>query len=237
LNHLGIRNRLISYHEHNESERAEELGTQLAAGSSIALVSDAGTPAINDPGLRLVQKAYEIGSRVVPIPGPVAFINAVIASGLPTDSIFFGGFLPSRKAERVKRLNEVRSIPATLVFYDSPHRVTRSLADCLSVLGDRKAAIARELTKLHEEIVRGTVSELHSRFSSANSRGELVLIIDRARAEVHDIGSRNESSLIERINEFEAEGMDRMTALKRAAREFGISKSEAYRLLQARSHS
>ena len=149
LNHFRISNRTVSYHEHNEQERAEELADRLIRGESIAIVSDAGTPGICDPGFRIVQRAIEIGAPVVPIPGPAAFVNAVVASGIATDSLFFGGFLPAKKGERRKRLEELRDIPATLVFYEAPHRLARSLLDCYEVLGDRQASVARELTKLH----------------------------------------------------------------------------------------
>src|SRR5512140_1541877 len=127
LTHLRISKKLISYHEHNEFERAEELADRLLAGESIAIVSDAGTPGISDPGFRIVQRAAEIGIAVVPIPGAVAFVNAAAASGLPTDSLFFGGFLPAKKGERRKRLAMVQDIPATLIFYEAPHRLAKSL--------------------------------------------------------------------------------------------------------------
>lgn len=230
LNAFEISNKLVSYHEHNETERADELGGMLKSEKSVALVSDAGTPGINDPGLRLVQKAHEIGAKVVPIPGPVAFVNAVIASGLPTDSIYFGGFLPSRSGERKRRLEEVKNIPATLVFYESPHRIARSLADCLSVLGNREAAVARELTKIHEEIERGDLFSLNRHFSSAISKGEFVLVI---AGEGKDEGVTQTTDLAERIRELEQGGVDRKTALKTAAKESGMSKSEAYRILQS----
>jgi 16S rRNA (cytidine1402-2'-O)-methyltransferase len=194
------------------------------------VVTDDGTPAICDPSFRIVQKAYEISARVVPIPGPAAFVSAVIASGLPTDSIFFGGFLPSKKGERQKRLEEVRDIPATLVFYEAPHRLAKSLADCAAVLGNREAAVARELTKLHEEIVRGTLEELAGAFSAQAPRGEIVLVIDRRREETR---AGSEGSVADRVAELEAEGLDRKSALKKAAKEFGLSKPEAYRILQS----
>ena len=154
LNYFNISNKLVSYHEHNEQQRAEELAEILLEGKSIAIVSDAGTPAICDPSFRIVQKGIEIGAKVVPIPGAVAFVNALIVSGLPTDSIFFGSFLPSKKGERRKRLEETKSIPATLCFYESPHRLAKSLIDCLEILGNRNAAVVRELTKIHEEIIQ-----------------------------------------------------------------------------------
>ncbi len=231
LTHFQISNSLTSYHEHNEFERAEELGERLLMGESIAIVSDAGTPGICDPSFRIVQRAHEIGAKVEPIPGAVAFVNAVVASGIATDSIFFGGFLPSKKGERRKRLEEVRDIPATLIFYETPHRLQKSLADCLEVLGDRTASVARELTKLHEEIETGTLLSLVDKFAKATVRGELVLVI--GRGEKTAAPNLNIGSLADRVTELTNDGNDRKTALKRAAKEFGLSKSEAYRLMES----
>ncbi len=230
LNHFEISTKLISYHEHNEKERAEELGKFLSDGRSVAIVSDAGTPGINDPGFRLVQKAIEIGVRVEPIPGASAFVAALVGSGLPTDSFLFGGFLPAKKSERQKRLQELSSVPATLIFYEGPHRLGKSLADCAEILGDRSAVIARELTKLHEEFVRGSLSELAVKFSDANIKGEIVLLIDRERS--LNFSVKHPGSLQDRVSEMESEGLDRKAALKKAAKEFGMSRSEAYRILQ-----
>ncbi|HEX6125834.1 MAG TPA: 16S rRNA (cytidine(1402)-2'-O)-methyltransferase [Pyrinomonadaceae bacterium] len=230
LNHLDIKTRLISYHEHNEAERAEELVGRLRQ-DSVAVVSDAGTPGIADPGFRLVQRAIEAKIPVVSIPGPVAFVSALVASGLPTDSIFFGGFLPSKKNDRRKTLAEIAHIPATLAFYESPRRIAAALADCLEILGDRRAVVAREITKLHEDYHRDTLSTLASEFSSATCKGEVVLLIDRIR----DAGTSAEEGLLltDRLAAIEAEGVDHKSALKRVAKEFGISKSEAYRIVQA----
>jgi len=231
LTHFRISNALTSYHEHNEFERADELGDRLLKGESIAIVSDAGTPGICDPSFRIVQRAHEIGAKVEPIPGAVAFVSAVVASGLATDSIFFGGFLPSKKGERRKRLEEVCNIPATLVFYETPHRLQKSLADCIEVLGDRSASIARELTKLHEEIATGDLSELLNKFSESTVRGEIVLVIDRGEKAV--VANADTASLPARVKELENDGNDHKTALKRAAKEFGLSKSKAYRLMES----
>ena len=230
LNHFKISNRTISYHEHNERERAEELVERLVRGESIAVVSDAGTPGICDPGFRIVQRAIETGATVVPIPGAVAFVNAAIASGLASDSIFFGGFLPSKKSERRNRLEEVRDIPATLVFYETPHRLHKSLVDCLDILGDRRATVARELTKLHEEIAYSDLATLAEKYSTISVRGEIVLVIGRAEKSV--TVKTDMTTLAERVSELENEGNDRKTSLKRAAKEFGLAKSEAYRLLE-----
>ena len=233
LTHHGISNKLVSYHEHNETKRVEEFLRLLEEGKSIAIISDAGTPAINDPGFTMVEKAHDTGARVVPIPGAVAFVNAAIVSGLPTDSLFFGGFLPSKKGERRKRLVEIKNIPATLIFYESPHRLSKSLADCLEVLGDRRAAVVRELTKLHEEIILGGLGELSGHFSSAISKGEFVLVIDRAGKD--DRPQSGTASLAERVREIEGGGIEHKAALKLAAKEFGLSKSEAYRMLHGQN--
>lgn len=230
LSHFRISNRTVSYHEHNENERADELADRLVRGESIAVVSDAGMPGVCDPGFHIVRRAIEIGAPVVPIPGAVAYINALAASGLSTDSVFFGGFLPSRKGERSKRLEEVRDIPATLVFYETPHRLAKALADCLEILGDRDAAVARELTKLYEEFHRGSLSELLLEFSAASVRGEIVLVIGRPPKKAAG-SEQTPLSVAALVAEREVAGDDRKRALKHAAKELGISKSEAYKIL------
>jgi 16S rRNA (cytidine1402-2'-O)-methyltransferase len=233
LTHFGISAKLVSYHEHNEQERADELANLLGEGRSVAVVSDAGTPGISDPGFRIVRNAIEIGAKVVPIPGAVAFVNALIASGLRSDSVFFGGFLPSKKNERQRRLREVKEIPATLVFYETPHRIAKSLADCLEILGSRNAAVARELTKLHEEIIRGDLKELAEKFADKPTKGEIVLVIDRAESGQSKSQVANPKSISIRVSQLENEGLDRKAALKKAAKEFGLAKSEAYRIVQS----
>lgn len=229
LNAYAIRKKLVSYHEHNEMSRSDEMTERLVKGSSVALVSDAGTPAISDPGFRLVQKAHENEISVVSIPGPVAFVNAAIVSGLPTDQLFFGSFLPSKKGERRTYLESVAAIPATLIFYESPHRLGKSLADCAEILGDRSASVVRELTKIHEEVIAGKLKDLAARFSSANPRGEIVLVIDRAAGQ--PAADQDTDDLAGLVRSFENEGDDRRTALKRAAKALGLSRSEAYRRL------
>ncbi|HYJ91268.1 MAG TPA: 16S rRNA (cytidine(1402)-2'-O)-methyltransferase [Pyrinomonadaceae bacterium] len=235
LEHFGIKKFLISYHEHNETERATELIKRLQKGESIALVSDAGTPAISDPGYRIVKLAIGSSIRVVPIPGPSAAVAALSATSLPTDSFFFGGFLPAKTGERRRRLGELASIPGTLAFYEAPHRILRTLADCLDVLGDRSAAVARELTKVHEEIVRGSLSKLISHFEEKSPKGELVLLIDRGSAQT--LPKDAQTTLAERVAELESAGHEHRSALKQAAREFGLTRSEAYRELQNAKNS
>lgn len=233
LNHYGIKARTVSYHEHNERERAVELIEQLKQDSDVAVVSDAGTPGISDPGFRLARLAIENEVRVVPVPGASALITALVASGMPTDEFFFGGFLPARAGARRARLSELRATPATLIFYEGPHRIAATLKDALEILGEREAVVARELTKMHEEIARGRLSELAARFSSDRSaRGEMVLIIDRAEIEV--AGEKDEAANVAAlVMKLEQEGLDHRAALKKAARELGLTRDEAYRRLVA----
>jgi 16S rRNA (cytidine1402-2'-O)-methyltransferase len=236
LNHYGIRTKTVSYHEHNERERAAVLGQMLEEGLSVAVVSDAGTPGISDPGFRLVNDAVRRGARVVPIPGPAAFVSALVASGLPTDQFFFGGFLPARSAERRTRLAQVRPLDSTLVFYEAPHRIAQTLADAREILGEREAAVARELTKLHEEVARGRLSDLAERFGREGAaRGEMVLVIDREVVGEESAAQETEADIAARVAALEAEGLDNRAALKRVARELGLTRSEAYRrLVQAK---
>lgn len=231
LEHYGIKTKLTSYHEHNERERAEELGALLQEGRSIALVSDAGTPAISDPGFRLARLAAERGAQVVPVPGATAFVAALVASGLPTDEFFFGGFLPARSTQRRARLMEVRAIKSTLIFYEAPHRVADSLQDAREILGEREAVVARELTKMYEEFRRGRLSELAEHFTREAARGEMVLVIDRKVLE--EATEDSSTDVAARVAALENEGLDARAALKRVAREMGLSRSEAYRRLTA----
>ena len=236
LQHYGIEAKTVSYHEHNEQQRARELIELLQQGSDVAVVSDAGTPAISDPGFRLVRAAIESGITVVPVPGPSALISALIAAGLPTDEFFFGGFLPARANARRSRLHELRSVPGTLIFYEAPHRLAASLKDAYEVLGEREAVVARELTKLHEEIRRGRLSELSEYYSSIEPRGEIVLLIDKtvlAESAAKDSGTSSVAGL---VRQFEDDGLDRRAALKKAARELGLSRAEAYRRLIQENH-
>ncbi|MEP6820046.1 MAG: 16S rRNA (cytidine(1402)-2'-O)-methyltransferase [bacterium] len=234
LRHYGINTRTISYHEHNERERALELIERLKSGADVAVVSDAGTPGISDPGFRLARIAIDNDVPVVPVPGASALISALVASGLPTDEFFFGGFLPARSGARRARLAELRSIAATLIFYEAPHRIAASLRDAQEILGERQAVVARELTKIHEEIARGSLSELAAQFSSAESaRGEMVLIIDRTVMPSETARDKSVANLATLVMEFEAEGLDHRAALKKAARELGLSRDEAYRRLVA----
>lgn len=229
LQHYGLSTRTVSYHEHNEQDRARQLIELLREGKDVAVVSDAGTPSISDPGFRLVRAAIENEIAVVPVPGPSALISALIAAGLPTDEFFFGGFLPARSNARRTRLTELRSVPGTLIFYDAPHRLAETLKDAYEVLGEREAVVARELTKLHEEIKRARLSQLAEHYSTEEARGEIVLLIDRTVLETTD--NTDSQSIAALVDQLERDGLDHRAALKKAARELGLSRAEAYRRL------
>ena len=232
LQHFGINTKTTSYHEHNENQRGDELLDLLKQGSDIAVVSDAGTPAISDPGFRLVRSAIENEITVVAVPGPSALITALVAAGLPTDEFFFAGFLPARGSARQTRLRELAAVPGTLIFYEAPHRLVATLKDAYETFGERKAVVARELTKLHEEVRRGLLSDLAEHYSQIEPRGEIVLLIDRHSIDTGVAESNSERSVGELVAQFEAEGIDHRAALKKAARELKLSRAEAYRKLQ-----
>ncbi len=234
LNRFGIDKPAISYHEHNEQARAERLCALVESGKSIALVSDAGSPLINDPGYRIVKAAIERGLSVVPVPGPAAFVAGLTAAGLPTDQFFFAGFLPARTSARRAKLTELAALRATLIFYEAPHRIATTLKDALAVFGNREAVVARELTKLHEEFVRGRLNELADHFSTTKTaRGEMVLMISGEAAGTPSAQSQipTTEKLVKRASELEQLGMNSKDALKQAARELGIKRAEAYRMM------
>lgn len=180
LAHFGINSRLTPYHDHNEQLKTGYLLERLKAGDSVALVTDAGTPCIADPGYRITRAAAEEGIRIVPIPGPSAIITALSASGLPTDRFAFEGFLPPKQGKRKNRLAEIIGEQRVLIFYEAPHRLQATLADMADVYGNRYAVIARELTKIHEEFVRGTLQELARRYMAESVKGEVVILLSPA---------------------------------------------------------
>ena len=230
LDHFSVNKPIISYHEHNEQARAKELVERLDHGQSIAIVTDAGTPGISDPAYRIVTAAIERGVAVIPIPGATAMIAGLVASGLPTDAFLFAGFLPQRKSARHARLEELKAERVTLVLYEAPHRIRETLTDALEILGDRDAALARELTKLHEQFVRGKLSEILAHFESNAPRGEMTLVIagnrDDNSAQAGDVSIREQVERLMRDG-----GLSRNEAIKQAARSRGLAKREAYQLL------
>lgn len=230
LNHFEINTPTQSYHEHNEAARAQELVKKIEDGARIALVSDAGMPGISDPGEHVIRAALDRGLKVTVIPGPSALISALVASGLPTDSFRFIGFLPPRSGERRTALDALREARETLVFYEAPHRISEMLADLERIFGkERRIALARELTKLHEEFLRGSIAEIAGELRKREAvKGEITLIVEGSRTEVQAVAAR--STVVDRIRELTAgKALDEKTALKQAAKEFGMSRSEAYR--------
>jgi 16S rRNA (cytidine1402-2'-O)-methyltransferase len=233
LDHYGIRTPLVSYHEHNEQTRAAELSERLLAGASIALVSDAGTPLVSDPGYRIVTAAIAAGVRVEPIPGASALLSALAAAGLPTDAFHFAGFLPSKTAARRKALESLKTAQATLVFYEAPHRILESLDDVAEIMGDRPVVVAREVTKLHEEFLRGTAREIRTALESRTAvKGEITLLIGRG-----EVQPAEEGDPVEQVARLVAGGMPRMEAIKAVARERGLGKREVYRLVEGEGSS
>jgi 16S rRNA (cytidine1402-2'-O)-methyltransferase len=237
LNHYGITTRTVSYHEHNEMTRAAELVKDLQEGTSVALVTDAGMPGISDPGFRLISLAIRHHIPVVPIPGASAFLAALVASGLPTDSFRFSGFLPPKRGERRAALEAVNISPRTQVFYEAPHRIVEALADVVEVLGEgRHVVIAREVTKLHEEFLRGRAGEILETLQSRDGvKGEITLLIGKIEEQEVGVGTGAlaRPGVRQRLAQIMAEEkLDEKAALKKVAKERGISKSEAYRELQ-----
>ncbi len=237
LNHYGSTTRTVSYHEHNEMTRAAELLLELEEGAKVALVSDAGMPAISDPGYRLIALAIRHGIPVVPIPGASAFVAALAASGLPTDSFRFGGFLPAKRGARRKELEQCRDSPRTQIYYEAPHRLQETLADLVEVMGpERQVVIAREVTTMHEEFLRGHAGDLLRQLAEREVKGEITLLIraeENAGAGPVAVALPQQKSIRSRLQEVMQERqLDEKAALKVVARERGVSKSEAYRELQ-----
>src|SRR5215469_3084148 len=233
LNYYGIEKRTVSYHEHNEMTRAAELITHVEGGASVALVCDAGMPGISDPGFRLVTLAIRHHVPVVPIPGASAFLAALVASGLPTDSFRFSGFLPARRGRRRELFENILASSRTQVFYEAPHRLIETMEDLVQVLGlNRQVVIAREVTKIHEEFLRGRAGELLERLRERGEvKGEITLLVGKSEDSIQtaaaQVGVRTRLKQI-----MSEESLDEKAALKKVAKELGVSKSEAYRELQ-----
>jgi 16S rRNA (cytidine1402-2'-O)-methyltransferase len=233
LDHYGVEKTLVSYHEHNELTRAAELIMHLEKGDNVAMVSDAGMPGVSDPGYRLIALAVRHHIKVVPVPGASAFLSALVASGLPTDSFHFSGFLPAKEGARRTTLEGIRNSPRTQIFYEAPHRIIEAVKDVVELLGPaRHVVVAREVTKLHEEFLRGTAEDVLATLNRrAEVKGEITLLIGKAEGTEHS--KPNGKNVGERVRELmNTQSLDEKNALKQAAKEYGMSKSEAYRELQ-----
>ena len=238
LNHFDIHTPMTSYHEYNKVAKARTLVDRMLEGQTVACVTDAGTPGISDPGEVLVQMAMEAGIRVVPVPGACAAVNALISSGQATRRFCFEAFLPSEKKEREAVLEELKEETRTIVLYEAPHRLVRTLQILLDALGDRSVSICRELTKKHEEIFRTTIAGALELYHEQEPRGEYVLVIAgrdrRELIESRQEAVRSELTLEEHMRRYEESGMDRKEAMKAVAKDRGISKREVYaQLLQS----
>jgi len=224
LDHFDIRTPTISYHEHNEAERTPELIERLLAGESVALVSDAGMPLVSDPGYRLVRAAIEAGVAVQPVPGPSASLAALAASGLPTDAFHFAGFLPPKPGQRARLLESLAGEHATLIFYEAPHRVLEALDAIEAAFGPRPVVVAREITKIHEEFLRGTAAEIRAQLAARDAvRGEITILVGKAAGPVHD-----DTPLEDAVEALVNGGVPRMDAIKQVARSRGLGKREVY---------
>jgi 16S rRNA (cytidine1402-2'-O)-methyltransferase len=229
LSHYEIAKPLVSYHEHNEMTRAAELLIALEQGAKISLVSDAGMPLVSDPGYRLVTLCLRHKIPVVPIPGPSALLAALAASGLPNEEFLFVGFLPARSGERHRALERLRIEDRTIILYEAPHRVEECVTDAIEVLGDRPACLAREVTKLHEEFLRGKLSEIAASLEERPARGEITLLIGAADAAEARHHADSAQSLAARVEELMHQAkLDRKEALKLAAKERGMTRRAAY---------
>lgn len=229
LNHFDIKKPLVSYYEHNKLERGQMIIDRILNGENCALVSDAGMPAISDPGELLVAQCAEADIQVLTVPGPSAVISALAVSGLPTGRFTFEGFLSVNKKSRREHLADVKNERRTMVFYEAPHKLSATLHDMLTTWGDRKIAIVREITKIHEEVIRTTLAEADHRFSEETPKGEIVLVI--AGAEAAQDEEYTLEAAVEMAREFAAQGMSTSEAAKKAAQLCGFKKGEIYKEL------
>lgn len=232
LAHFGIRKPLVSYFEHNKRERGELICSRIEAGENCALVSDAGMPAISDPGEQLVAQCAERGIRVVAVPGPSAVVTALALSGLPTGRFTFEGFLSVNKKSRREHLEKLKGEERTMVFYEAPHKLAGTLADLLEALGDRRVALARELTKVHEEVLRTTLAQAARQYGEGGAKGEFVLVVEGAAPAAPAPGATVEEAAALALR-YAEEGVSASEAARRAAGETGLKKGQVYRALLA----
>ncbi|HQA04482.1 MAG TPA: 16S rRNA (cytidine(1402)-2'-O)-methyltransferase [Thermodesulfovibrio thiophilus] len=223
LNYYGIKKSLISYWSEKEKVRAEEIINKIKSGHSVALITDAGTPGISDPGAVIIQRAIEENIEIIPVPGPTALITALSISGLSSEEFTFIGFLPVKQAQRRKKLLELSSEKRTLVFYEAPHRILQSLHDMLEVLDDRRACIARELTKMFEEVLRGRLSELIEKLENSKIAGEYVIVVEGITETPQTV-----DEALKEVKELMKKGKGRKEAVKIIAELYGLSKKELY---------
>ena len=226
LNHFEISKPLISYHRHNEDIKSNILIEKLKNGENIALVSDAGTPGICDPGEEVIKKAIEENIEVIPIPGACALINALIVSGLNTSEFLFLGFLPLNKKLRKEKFEEIKKTEKTIIIYEAPHKMKNTLQDLKDVINDRKIVLSRELTKIHEEFIRKNINELLDNID--NLKGEMILIIEGNKKEKNEENELNFLSIEEHYKYYEKQGYDKKEIIKKIAKDRNVNKNEIY---------
>ena len=228
LNHLGISKPLISYHRHNEDIKSDLLINKLLDGKNIALITDAGTPGISDPGEEVVKQAIQSNIKIVPIPGACALVNALITSGLDTTEFLFLGFLPLNKKNRAEQLEKIKNSSSTAILYEAPHKLISTLKDLSEILDNRKIVLARELTKIHEEFVCGTATELLQKFE--NPKGEFVLVIEKSNlSETTNLDFLNSFSLDDHYNFYKKQGFEKNEIIKKIAKDRNVKKNEIYK--------
>ena len=228
LNHLEISKPLMSYYKETEKVKAKVIIDKLKEGKNVAVVSDAGTPGISDPGFEVIKEAIKENIVVVPIPGACAAINSLICSGLDTRQFLFVGFLSAKAKEKKDKLNEVKNVQSTLIFYEAPHKIDETLKCMFDILGDREISIGREMTKIHEEFIRGKISEVMEKIEP---KGEMVIIVEGAEKSESDIArdSRNEMTLEEHYAYYERQGFEKKEIIKMIAKDRGVNKNEIYK--------
>lgn len=231
LNHFDIKKQMVSYYEHNKRERGDFIISKIINGETCALVTDAGTPAISDPGEDIVVLCAEKGIDVVPIPGPCAFVQALIISGLPTGRFSFEGFLSVNKQSRKEHLESVKDLPHTLIFYEAPHKLTTTLKDLYNTLGNRKISLVKEITKIHETVIRTTLSDAISLFDDNSPKGEYVLVVEGFTPEELPAVELSDDYIMETVSKLIAEGIDKKTAIKQAAKDLNLPKRDVYSLV------
>ena len=230
LNHFAIKKPLISYFEHNRRQKGEYITDRILSGENCAIVTDAGMPAVSDPGEDLVALCHEKGIQVSVVPGPSAFVAAIALSGLPVGRFTFEGFLSVSKVSRREHLEEVKKEKRTMVFYEAPHKLSATLSDMYAYFGDRKLAIVREITKIHEEVIRTTLAEASEKYKEESLKGEIVLVIEGYTESEEDIPTLEDA--IKKAREYMQEGMSVSFAAKQAAKDTGIKKGDIYKALQ-----
>jgi 16S rRNA (cytidine1402-2'-O)-methyltransferase len=232
LSYFNFVTPLTSFHEHNQMSKKDEIVEQLLEGKTVAIVSDAGMPAISDPGEVLVNAAIDAGVSVIPVSGPNAALNALVASGISPQPFTFLGFLPRHKKDRKKELEKWSSLPTTLIFYEAPHRIKQMLQDCLAILGNRKITVARELTKKHEEWLRGSTEEVLAYLNESDVLGEYCVVIEglSESAQAAVVNWWEEITIAEHVDHYIAKGLDKKAAIRQTADDRGVPKREVYQI-------